>query len=78
MTSLVVIIILFQGNLVAVFVSIIRQMKPLHFKQCIEQFKDDRGALLDFLMQILMVITDLVSKTVFSSDWSEMIMLQNR
>lgn len=33
--------------------------------------------LLDFLMEILLVFKDLVSKTVFPSDWCEMIMLQN-
>lgn len=33
--------------------------------------------LLDFLMEILLVFKDLVSRSVFPADWCEMIMLQN-
>lgn len=33
--------------------------------------------LLDFLMEILLVFKDLVSRSVFANDWCEMIMLQN-
>ncbi|GAB6025462.1 Dedicator of cytokinesis protein 5 [Chamberlinius hualienensis] len=65
-----------MGNLVAVMISILRQMEAFHYKEYIERFKLATD-LLDFLMELLMVFTELVKKPVFPKDWNEMIMLQN-
>ncbi|XP_044743403.1 dedicator of cytokinesis protein 1 isoform X2 [Chrysoperla carnea] len=65
------------GNLVAVMISIFRQMTAHHFEVYVNHFAT-RTDLLDFIMEIFMVFKDLVSsKTVYPSDWSEMILLQN-
>ncbi|XP_008557534.1 dedicator of cytokinesis protein 1 isoform X3 [Microplitis demolitor] len=64
------------GHLVSVMLSIFRQMSQAHFAIYTDHFVT-RFDLLDFLMEILLVFKDLVSRSVFSSDWSEMIMLQN-
>ncbi|XP_057339656.1 dedicator of cytokinesis protein 1 isoform X1 [Microplitis mediator] len=64
------------GHLVSVMLSIFRQMSQTHFEIYTDHFVT-RFDLLDFLMEILLVFKDLVSRSVFSSDWSEMIMLQN-
>lgn len=64
------------GNLVAVMISIFRQMRPSHFQEYIKHFKT-KTDLLDFLMEILLVYKDLVSRPVYPKDWCEMIMLQN-
>jgi dedicator of cytokinesis protein 1 len=66
-----------QGRLVAVMVSIFRQMTAHHFEVYIGHFMTVTD-LLDFLMEILLVFEDLVSKPVYPKDWCEMIMLQNR
>ncbi|XP_034937564.1 dedicator of cytokinesis protein 1 isoform X2 [Chelonus insularis] len=64
------------GHLVSVMLAIFRQMSPHHYEIYTNHF-GTRFDLLDFLMEILLVFKDLVSKSVFASDWSEMIMLQN-
>lgn len=64
------------GNLVAVMLAIFRQMTAHHFEHYISHFATATD-LLDFLMEILLVFKDLVSRPVFPPDWSEMIMLQN-
>ncbi|XP_011297282.1 dedicator of cytokinesis protein 1 isoform X1 [Fopius arisanus] len=64
------------GNLVSVMLSIFRQMTTHHYEVYTNHFATPCD-LLDFLMEILMVFQDLVSKPVFPPDWSEMIMLQN-
>ncbi|XP_034240436.1 dedicator of cytokinesis protein 1 isoform X3 [Thrips palmi] len=64
------------GNLVAVMLAIFRQMTAHHFELYISHFPTNTD-LLDFLMEILLVFKDLVSRPVFPQDWSEMIMLQN-
>ncbi|XP_014489472.1 PREDICTED: dedicator of cytokinesis protein 1 isoform X4 [Dinoponera quadriceps] len=65
------------GNLVSVMLAIFRQMTPQHhYEVYINHFKT-RIDLLDFLMEILLVFKDLVSRSVFPGDWCEMIMLQN-
>ncbi|XP_014208352.1 dedicator of cytokinesis protein 1 isoform X2 [Copidosoma floridanum] len=64
------------GNLVAVMLSIFRQMTHQHYQIYIQHFGTEFD-LLDFLMEILMVFKDLVSRSVFAHDWCEMIMLQN-
>ena len=71
------IICLFQGRLVAVMIAIFRQMTAYHFEVYITHFVTVTD-LLDFLMEILLVFKDLVSKPVYPKDWCEMIMLQNR
>ncbi|XP_066581822.1 dedicator of cytokinesis protein 1 isoform X2 [Prorops nasuta] len=64
------------GNLVSVMLSIFRQMTRHHYEVYINHF-GTRFDLLDFLMEILLVFKDLVSRSVFPKDWCEMIMLQN-
>nr|CAD7394074.1 unnamed protein product [Timema cristinae] len=64
------------GNLVAVMLAIFRQMTAHHFEKYISHFSTTMD-LLDFLMEILLVFKDLVSRPVFSRDWCQMIMLQN-
>ena len=66
-----------QGNCVAVMTSLLRQMREYHYTEYIRQF-DTPIDLLDFLMEILLVFQDLISRNVHPPDWSEMIMLQNR
>lgn len=65
------------GNLVAIMIGILRQMTPSHYEEYINSFPT-RTDLLDFLMEILCVFKDLVTKNVFPKDWNEMILLQNR
>ncbi|XP_012257396.2 dedicator of cytokinesis protein 1 isoform X1 [Athalia rosae] len=64
------------GNLVSVMLAIFRQMTEPHYDIYINHFGTSYD-LLDFLMEILQVFKDLVSNSVFPSDWCEMIMLQN-
>jgi len=66
-----------QGYLVSIMISTLRQMTAEHFDIYIKHFAT-RIDLLDFLMEILLVFKDLVSRPVFPKDWCEMIMLQNR
>lgn len=51
-------------------------MTPHHYEFYTNHFATPFD-LMDFLMEILLVFKDLVSKSVFAPDWSEMIMLQN-
>lgn len=51
-------------------------MTQHHYEIYINHF-GTKFDLLDFLMEILLVFKDLVSKSVFPGDWCEMIMLQN-
>lgn len=51
-------------------------MTQHHYEIYINHF-GTKFDLLDFLMEILLVFKDLVSRSVFASDWCEMIMLQN-
>ncbi|KAG7190735.1 hypothetical protein KM043_006809 [Ampulex compressa] len=64
------------GHLVSVMLAIFRQMTQHHYEVYINHF-GTKFDLLDFLMEILLVFKDLVSRSVFSADWCEMIMLQN-
>ncbi|KAL1137917.1 hypothetical protein AAG570_009612 [Ranatra chinensis] len=64
------------GNLVAVMLSILRQMRLHHFDSYLNHFATSTD-LLDFLIEILLVFRDLVSRQVYQPDWCEMIMLQN-
>ncbi|GIY95439.1 dedicator of cytokinesis protein 1 [Caerostris extrusa] len=63
------------GNVVAIMVSILRQMTPYHYNHYINNFST-KTDLLDFIMEILLVFRDLVNKSVYPCDWNEMIMLQ--
>ena len=58
-------------------VSILRQMSDYHYQEYINHFPT-RTDLTDFLTEIFLVFKDLVSKNVFPSDWSMMILQQNR
>ncbi|KAK6633076.1 hypothetical protein RUM43_012819 [Polyplax serrata] len=62
--------------LVVITLAIFRQMTAHHFEVYVTHFQTiyDR---LDFLMEILLVFNDLVSRPVFPKDWCEMLMLQN-
>jgi dedicator of cytokinesis protein 1 len=51
-------------------------MTQQHYQIYIQHF-GTQFDLLDFLMEILLVFKDLVSRSVFANDWCEMIMLQN-
>lgn len=51
-------------------------MTIYHYEKYINHFAT-RSDILDFLMEILMVFKELVDKSVFPSDWCEMILLQN-
>uniref|UniRef100_A0A0A9Z7E6 Dedicator of cytokinesis protein 1 n=1 Tax=Lygus hesperus TaxID=30085 RepID=A0A0A9Z7E6_LYGHE len=64
------------GSLVSIMLSVLRQMGSKHFEDYINRFPTtiDR---LDFLMEILLVFKDLVTRPVYPRDWTEMIMLQN-
>ncbi|XP_050543349.1 dedicator of cytokinesis protein 1 isoform X2 [Daktulosphaira vitifoliae] len=64
------------GYLVSIMIAALRQMSAEHFDIYIKHFPT-RIDLLDFLMEILLVFKDLVSRPVFPPDWCEMIMLQN-
>ncbi|XP_076651042.1 dedicator of cytokinesis protein myoblast city isoform X1 [Halictus rubicundus] len=64
------------GNLVSVMLAIFRQMTQHHYEIYIKHF-GYKCDMLDFLMEILLVFKDLVSRSVFPSDWCDMIMLQN-
>ncbi|XP_053976094.1 dedicator of cytokinesis protein 1 isoform X2 [Hylaeus volcanicus] len=64
------------GNLVSVMLAIFRQMTQHHYEIYINHF-GTKFDLLDYLMEILLVFKDLVSKSVFPGDWCDMIMLQS-
>lgn len=57
-------------------ISIFRQMTMKHYESYIKNFLTTTD-ILDFLMEILLVFRDLVSRPVFAPDWCDMIMLQN-
>ncbi|CAH2001464.1 unnamed protein product [Acanthoscelides obtectus] len=64
------------SNLVAVMIDLFRQMTNEHYTKYISTFKTNFD-ILDFLMEILVVFKELVSNSVFPTDWCDMIMLQN-
>ncbi|XP_065074251.1 dedicator of cytokinesis protein 1 isoform X2 [Ochlerotatus camptorhynchus] len=64
------------GNLVAIMLGIFRTMKAVHYQAYVHHFLTSFD-LLDFLMEILLVFKELVSKPVFPPDWLDMIMHQN-
>ena len=66
-----------QGNCVAVMMSILRQMTENHYMSYINSFTTTYDVL-DFLMEIILVFRDLISRNVYPEDWVEMILLQNR
>ena len=65
-----------QGSCVAVMTSVLRQMNELHYTKYLSHFETSTD-LIDFLMEILMVLENLVKNNVYPVDWNEMIMLQN-
>lgn len=65
-----------KATCAAVLTGVLRQMDESHFKHYMSHF-ETAFDLIDFLMEILMIFEDLVTRSVFSVDWSEMIMLQN-
>lgn len=66
-----------QANLASVMISVFRQMTEHHFDIYINHF-NTRSDLLDFLMEILLVFKDLISRPVYPNDWCEMVLLQNK
>ena len=64
------------GNLVAIMLGIFRSMKTIHYDMYVHHFATPSD-LQDFLIEILLVFKDLVSKPVFNDDWMDMIMHQN-
>ncbi|XP_043216564.1 dedicator of cytokinesis protein 1-like isoform X2 [Amphibalanus amphitrite] len=63
-------------GLVAILISMLRQMERHHYDQYMSGFTDVTDQLA-FITEILMVFKDLVSKCVYPPLWCEMIMLQN-
>ena len=66
-----------QCDLVAILISMLRQMEKHHYDQYMSAFTEAADQK-DFIAEILMVFKDLVSKCVYPPLWCEMIMLQNR
>ncbi|XP_071494855.1 dedicator of cytokinesis protein 1-like [Diadema antillarum] len=64
------------GKYVALMIGLLRQMGDYHYQEYINNFPT-RTDLTDFLMEIFCVFKDLVTKNVFPSDWSMMILQQN-
>lgn len=64
------------GNLVAIMLAIFRSMTENHYKMYVNHF-NTRFDLQDFLIEIMLVFKELVSKPVFPTDWLDMIMHQN-
>lgn len=64
------------GSFVTVMIGILRQMVDHHYKLYLSHFETNID-LLDFLTEILMVFRDLTSKSVFPSEWTDMILLQS-
>jgi len=56
--------------------AVLRQMTDMHYQRYINHF-DTPLDLSDFLMEILTTIKELVTNSVYPSDWNEMILLQN-
>ena len=65
----------FIGHLVAVMLSIFRQMTPHHYRNYLGNFNHPNQ--LDFLIEILLVFKDLVARNVYPPEWAQMILLQN-
>ncbi len=66
---------------VANMVGLFRVMSARHYDQYIDGFHVEtpagRSDLVDFIMEVLGMFTDLVQNDVFSSDWMTMMLLQN-
>lgn len=76
-----------QGNMVAIFLSLLREMNSYQFEIVnilIKSLREETGqihpkqSLLKFVNDILVVLKNLFHKTYFPPDWNEMILLQNR
>ena len=68
------------GGLVAILIEIFRQMTSTHFDYFISNLLDIQSsdnAVLIFLTKMLRVFRDLVVHPVYTSEWTEMIMIQN-
>lgn len=68
------------GGLVAILIEIFRQMTSIHFDHFISNLLDKQSsdnALLIFLTKMLRVFKDLVVHPIYTSEWTEMIMVQN-
>ena len=66
-----------QCGLVAVLISMLRQMEKHHYDQYMSTFADVTDQL-HFITEVLMVFRDQMSKCVYPPLWCEMVMLQNR
>lgn len=64
------------GNLIAIMLGIFRSMKSVHYSIYVENF-ENKLELQIFLVEILLLFRNLVSKCVFKNDWMDMIMHQN-
>lgn len=60
----------------AVMTSVLRQMTEYQYSQYITRFETPFD-LLDYLMEILMIFEELITRNVYPPDWNEMILLQN-
>jgi len=66
--------------MVAILMSLLRQMPPGLFSKFMYTLKEDSNKmeLFKFVNDTLVVFKILFSKCFFQSNWSEMILLQNR
>lgn len=67
------------GSLVAILIEIFRQMTSVHFDYFINNLLEQKSdnALLIFLTKVLKVFKDIVVHPIYTSEWTEMIMVQN-
>ena len=67
-----------RPKFVSVLIAMLASMSDWHYEQYLRGFLTEID-ILDFLMEILMVFWDLVSKDsrVFPKDWSQMLLFQN-
>lgn len=77
---------LFQRNMVAIFLALLREMKNYHYGILISSLKAEsaptpdpyKQGLLKFLNDVLVVMRNLFHPSYFPNDWNTMILLQNR
>jgi len=78
-----------QGNMVAIFLSVLREMTSYHYSVFVNILKSETGVerdlrdpykqgLLKFINDVLVVMKNLFRNSYFPHDWNAMILLQNR
>ena len=74
-----------QQDLTTIMISMLRQMSEDQYRLYMSLIPESSGDghtshqnLVDFLAEILLVFKDLIKECVYSPDWNEMIMMQNK